>query len=157
LTNWPEGTRPDQSSVFCHNEIRVPTPPQRVWDWLVCAGMWSRWYRNAGDVVLPGDQLRLTPNMVFRWTTLGARITSKVVEYDAPHRIGWIWWRRGARGYHGWLLEPDKDGTRVITEETQQGLLPWLLRPVLQRALSIAHDYWLRQLARKATQGLPED
>src|SRR3954452_19687378 len=59
LTNWPEGTRPDQSSVFCHNEMMVPTPPQRVWEWLVTAGMWSRWYVNAGNVKLPGNQVRL--------------------------------------------------------------------------------------------------
>lgn len=156
LTNWPEGARPDQSSVFCHNEMMVPTPPQRVWEWLVTAGMWSRWYVNAGDVELPGNQVRLEKNMVFRWRTFGARITSKVVEYDPPNAIGWTWWRRGARGYHGWLLRAEGDGTRVITEETQHGLLPWLLRPILRRALAIAHEYWLRQLARQAAQGLPE-
>lgn len=154
-TNWPAGTRPEQSHVFTHNEIAVAACPQRVWGWLVNAGLWPRWYHNAWHVTLPGDRMSLEPDMVFQWTTLGARITCKVVEYDPPRRIGWMWWRLGARGYHGWLLKSDSNGTRVITEETQQGFFPWLLKPMLQGALSFAHWYWLRQLARQATQRLP--
>ena len=156
LASWPEGTHPDQSPVFSHNEIAAAATPQRLWEWLVCAGLWSRWYHNAADVELPGGRMRLEADMVFRWRTFGARITSEVVEYDPPNRIGWMWWRRGARGYHGWLLRAEEIGTRVVTEETQQGVLPFLLKPALQPALSAAHWYWLHQLARMATRDLPQ-
>jgi hypothetical protein len=61
------------------------------------------------------------------------------------------WWRGGAAGvdaYHGWLLEPAGNGTRVVTDETEKGPLPWVLRWYLRGALHRAHQEWLECLAR---------
>jgi hypothetical protein len=157
LTGWPEGTHPRESSVFAHNEVLIDASPQRVWDWLVDAGYWSRWYFNAAGVTIDSGGKTLRRHSLFSWITFGVRITSRVHVYDPPCSIGWLWWRTGARGYHGWLLEPVGSGCRVVTEESQQGFIPATLGFLLQPALSWAHGHWLSKLAREARLGTPPD
>jgi len=149
---WPQEEQPKGAKVFAHNERIVPAPPERVWDLLVAAQGWSKFYANAQFVALADPrQHRLRRGSVFRWVTFGAPITSEVNTCERPARIGWRWWRRGAHGYHIWLLEPHERGTRIVTEETQRGVLPGLTRPIMQPLLWLAHNYWLRQLGRRTS------
>jgi hypothetical protein len=78
-----------------------------------------------------------------------------VLVFDAPHELGW-----DAHGiltaYHGWTIEPDgSGGCRVVTEETQHGLVPriawWYLRPMLERG----HQNWVESLKHVAEVGEP--
>ena len=78
----------------------------------------------------------LGPNTRFRWKTFGAMVTSRVIVFDPPHELGW-----DAHGllsaYYGWIIEPEGSECRVVTEETQKGIIPklawWYLRPMLER------------------------
>jgi uncharacterized protein YndB with AHSA1/START domain len=156
FTEWPHTERPTGAKVFAHNERIVPAPPERVWDLLVTAQGWSEFYANAHFVVLADPQQhRLRRGSVFRWVTFGFPLTSEVDPCKRPLQIGWRWyyrwWGTGAHGYHIWLLEPHERGTRIVTEETQRGVLPGLTRPIMQPLLWLAHNYWLRQLARRAS------
>jgi predicted patatin/cPLA2 family phospholipase len=156
FTEWPHPERPQGAKVFAHNERIVPAPPERVWDLLVTAQGWSEFYANAHFVALEDPQQhRLRSGSVFRWVTFGLPLTSEVDPCHRPLQIGWRWycrwWGTGAHGYHIWLLEPHELGTRIVTEETNRGVLPSLLSPVLQPMLWLAHNYWLRQLARRAS------
>ncbi|MGH3772424.1 MAG: SRPBCC family protein [Pseudonocardiaceae bacterium] len=147
---WPRGEQPNGARVFAHNELIIPAPPERVWDLLIDAHGWPEFYANAWSVELADPQQRyLQDGSVFRWVTLYVHLTSEVDTWEPPSRIGWRWWRRGAHGYHIWLLEPHECGTRIVTEETQRGVLPGLTRPIMQPALRFAHGHWLRQLARQ--------
>ena len=152
---WPKGFEPDRSSVFAHNEIAIAASPERVWWWLIRAAAWPQWYSNSSDVTfLSGVPPDLAPDTAFRWKTFGAWVTSRVLVFEPPHELGW-----DARGvlnaYHGWIIEPEAAGCRVITEETQNGLLPklasWYLRPMLERG----HQNWIESLKRKAESGEP--
>jgi len=152
FTGWPDKEHPRGAHVFAHNERIVPAPPERVWDLIVAAQGWSDFYANAQFVELVDPQQhRLRHGSVFRWVTFGFPLTSEVAPCEPPGLIGWRWWRTGAHGYHVWLLEPHEFGTRIVTEETQLGIGPRLLRPIMRRALPLGHGYWLRQLARRAT------
>jgi hypothetical protein len=128
-----------------------------VWNLLVAAQGWSEFYANAHFVELVDPrQHRLQRGSVFRWVTFGlVPLISEVDPCKRPLRIGWRWWGRwwgrGAYGYHIWLLESHERGTRVVTEETNRGILPSLLYPVIQPLLWLQHNYWLRQLARQAS------
>ncbi|MGO9453279.1 MAG: SRPBCC domain-containing protein [Candidatus Binataceae bacterium] len=152
---WPAGFEPNSSSVFAHNEIVIAASPDRVWRWLIRAARWPEWYSNSANVTfLAADPPDLAANTQFRWKTFGAAVTSRVIVFDPPHELGW-----DARGvliaYHGWLIEPDGSGCRVITEETQNGIVPklawWYLRPMLERG----HQNWVESLKRKAEGGEP--
>ena len=152
---WPPGFAPDQSSVFAHNEIAIAAPPERVWRWLVRAARWPDWYTNSSNVTfLSAGSPDLAPGLRFRWKTFRSTITSRVLVFEPPRELGW-----DAHGlltaYHGWLIEPDRAGCRVITEETQNGIVPtlgwWYLRPMLERG----HQNWIESLQRKAEAGEP--
>ncbi|HWR48719.1 MAG TPA: patatin-like phospholipase family protein [Pseudonocardiaceae bacterium] len=156
FTEWPHEEQPTGAKVFVHNERIVPAPPEQVWNLLVAAQGWSEFYANAWFVALADPrQHRLRCGSVFRWVTFGLPITCEVDPCTRPLRIGWRWywrwWGPGAHGYHIWVLEPHERGTRVVTEETQRGLLPGLTRPLLRPLMLLGHDYWLRQLARRAS------
>jgi uncharacterized protein YndB with AHSA1/START domain len=153
---WPQEEQPKGAQVFVHNERIVPAPPERVWNLLVAAQGWSKFYANAHFVELADPrQHQLRRGSVFRWVTFGFPLTSEVHPCKRPLLIGWRWWGRwwgrGIHGYHIWLLEPHERGTRVVTEETNRGVLPGLARPVWRPMMSLGHNYWLRQLARRAS------
>lgn len=89
----------------------------------------------------------------FRWTVLGVPVETIVEECEPPHRLAWSGTGLGAAAYHSWDLEPTPSGCRVITEETQRGMLPSLLRFVLRPLLSFTQERWLADLAKAAAGG----
>ena len=153
---WPAGFEPNHSSVYARNEIAIAAPPDLVWRWLIRAAKWPEWYSNSADVqFLAGNSPNLAVGTEFRWRTFGATVTSRVIVFEPMHELGW-----DARGvltaYHGWLLEQDgRGGCRVITEETQNGIVPmlawWYLRPMLLRG----HQNWIESLKRVSESGEP--
>ena len=164
FVHWPDGYAPASARVYAHNELVIPTSPDRIWEWLVRARQWPHWYPNSWSVKIlkrskrtHGGQLK--SGREFNWITFGLPITATVDQYDKPTTIGWTWrsrgWTGGASGYHIWLIEPQQSRCRVVTEETQRGPLPSLLRFVLQPALHFSHQLWLRRLSKNAIGGLP--
>jgi predicted patatin/cPLA2 family phospholipase len=153
---WPDEEQPTGTKVFSHNERIVPAPPERVWNLLVDALGWSEFYANAHFVELVDPQQhQLRRGSVFRWVTFGLPLTSEVDPCKRPLQIGWRWrwrwWDTGWHGYHIWLLEPHERGTRIVTEETNRGVLPSLLYPFIPPLLRLEHNSWLRGLARRAS------
>ena len=150
---WPSGFEPENSSVYARNEIAIAAPAERVWRWLIRAARWPDWYSNSRNVkFLRGRGPDLAPGSEFQWKTFGATIRSRVIVFEPPHELGWD--AQGVlRAYHGWLIEPDSDGCRVVTEECQNGILPalawWYLRPMLLRG----HQNWVESLRRVAESG----
>jgi predicted acylesterase/phospholipase RssA/uncharacterized protein YndB with AHSA1/START domain len=152
---WPHAERPEGAKVFAHNERIIPAAPEHVWSLLVDAHGWSQFYGNAHFVELTDPQQHnLRRGSVFRWVTFGLPLTSEVAPCKRPLHIGWRWswrwWGTGWHGYHIWLLEPHPYGTRIVTEETNRGLLPNLLYPAIQPMIRLEHNSWLRGLARQA-------
>ena len=156
---WPAGMEPDHVPVFVHNEIVIEAPAERVWAWLVRVALWPAWYSNCAWVKLaPGALPELSPGYRWKWKTFGATMES-VVQMFEPHReIGWDAKAFANNCYHGWTLSP-VDGnaarTKVVTEETQNGLINSVARHYLRRVMPKGHDLWLRSLKQKAEAGPP--
>lgn len=151
LLDWPAGTEPEGAPVFTHNDVSSTATPEQVWRVLVRAADWPRWYPNSWSVLLPAGAVDLGPEMIFGWTTFASPIRSRVTVFEPPHRLEWAWWRTGAQGYHRWsVAAAPAGGSRVVTEETHRGPTPTRLAPVLQPALALSHEIWLRALAQRA-------
>jgi hypothetical protein len=153
---WPPGFEPDKSSVHARNEIVIAAPPERIWRWMIRAVRWPEWYSNSSNVeLIGGDSPDLSLGRKFRWKTFGASITSSVIVFDPPREI--IWDAHGIlTAVHGWTIEPAGAVCRVVTEETQNGIVPklasWYLRPMLERG----HQSWVESLKRVAEGGEPD-
>ena len=153
---WPDGSAPGECPVFVRNEQRIATPPDVVWQWLVRADLWPTWFRGASKVRFEqGGGPALAPGTRVTWRMLNATIRVQVVVCEPPHLLDWAGGANGVHAYHAWRLDADGTGTRLVTEETERGPLPWLLRWYLRGALHRAHQQWIESLARVAANGPP--
>ncbi len=153
---WPDAARPEVSPIYSRREIAVAAPVADVFAWLVHAEGWPEWYSQCGSVrILDGPRPALGIGSRFRWTVLRVPVETIVEECDPPHRLAWSGSGLGAAAYHSWDLEPTTSGCRVITEETQRGAIPSLLRVLLRPLLSFTQERWLADLADVATTRTP--
>ncbi len=152
---WPERFRPDRAPVHVQNAIDIPAPPERVWSWLVRAPDWPSWYPNSRDVRLVGGGEELRSGSLFRWSTFGAALLSRVEEFEPPSRLAWSARGPGVDVYHAWLLEARAEGTHVVTEEAQYGALARLDHLLRPNRMYRGHDLWLRRLRECAIHGPP--
>lgn len=148
---WPAQYRPERATFYVHNEIEIAAPPEVVWDILVRAGAWSDWYEGASGVrVKDSPTGTLQPNSVFDWRTMGRDFTSVVREFAPPYRLAWESRREDIQGYHAWLLIPTAGGTRLVTDESQFGLLAVLQKLFIPNKLRRLHDSWLCGIKQQA-------
>ena len=80
---------------------------------------------------------------------------ARVEEFDPPHRLAWSGTAPGSAGYHAWVIERRGQRTRIVTEETQRGIIPFVGQLYLRRAIARQHQRWVDELARRAASGLP--
>ncbi len=71
--HWPDGLTPADADLFAHNEIIIDAPPQQIWQHLIAATAWPRWYSNSANVVvndpselLAGQLARANPGRMHR-------------------------------------------------------------------------------------------
>ncbi len=143
---WPVRFNPQKDAVFSYNEIFIPNiSAARIFDLLVSAKNWPSFYPNSDAVNLLGAE-KLTENCEFRWKTFATAQLSKVELFEEDHALGWSADSPGTRAFHRWIIEPQNDGMRVITEECQNGITAWLDRALMNPALHASHQLWLERL-----------
>ena len=154
LVRWPAGCEPEGAPIHTYNELEVAASPERVWAWLVRATAWPSYYDNASKVRFAdggGPDLRLGSR--FTWRTFNVSVDTTVTELVPNERLAWTGKTVGGGGYHGWVIERTAAGCRVVTEETQRGLVPSLGRWFLRGGLLTQHQRWLEGLKRMAEGG----
>jgi len=143
---------PEHSAVYARNEIRIDAEPAKVWKWLCRAALWPTWYPNCAWLRFEnGTGPDLALNSAFVWKTFGVRVHSTVRVFEPMRSLEWHAKAFGVRAYHGWQLEQSVEGVWVITEETQNGPLPKLLRWYLRPRLVRGHQQWVEGLRRVST------
>jgi Polyketide cyclase / dehydrase and lipid transport len=147
--HWPAGFTPDDADLFSHNELLINAPCERVWKHIVEATKWPHWYPNSSSVeILGGGSSVLKDNAVFRWTTFGLPLESRINEFVPFSRIGWFGYAPGTAPsfYHTWYLRPEGRGCRVVTDEVGKGESAVHFREVDEGAMHRGHDLWLAAL-----------
>src|SRR3984885_16227610 len=87
--HWPAGFEPERADLFAHNDLIINASCERVWTHIIEARRWPTWYPNSKDVEIQGEDPVLRDGTVFRWTTFGLGIESKVHEDVSKQRLGW--------------------------------------------------------------------
>ncbi len=146
---WPARFNPLKDSVFSYNEIFIEgVAPAEIFDVLISAKNWASFYPNSGDVRFPNCE-KLFPDCEFQWKTFATKQKSKIELYEQDYALGWSAESPGTHAFHRWILEPQTDGTLVITEECQNGITAWLDSFVMNPALHAAHQLWLEALKKE--------
>ncbi len=148
--HWPEEYDPDDASFFIHNAIDINASPETVWNILIQAETWPEWYEGASNVKLQKGHKELAADSVFTWTTMGLDFVSTIKEFEPHVRLSWESDKWSIQGYHGWLIIPTEAGCRLITDESQNGLLTYAQLLFQPNKLHRLHDVWLAEIKAKA-------
>jgi hypothetical protein len=147
--HWPDGFTPADADLFSHNELLIHASCERVWKHIVEATRWPQWYPNSSSVEILGDgDSVLKDDTVFRWTTFGLPLESRINEFVPFSRIGWFGYAPGTAPsfYHTWYLQPEGEGCRVVTDEAGKGESAAHFRETDEGAMHRGHDLWLATL-----------
>jgi Polyketide cyclase / dehydrase and lipid transport len=122
---------------------------QRVWRHIVEATRWPEWYPNSKAVQVLGDSgAVLEDNSIFRWTTFGLPLESRINEFVPFSRIGWFGYAPGSAPsfYHTWYLTQVGAACGVVTEEVGREESAIRFRQADESAMHRGHDLWLATL-----------
>ncbi len=147
--HWPPGFDPPKADLFSHNELVIDASCERVWKHIIEAPRWPQWYPNSKDVrIVSGSGSLLEDGTVFRWTTFGLPLESRIRELVPFSRIGWYGYSPGTEPtfYHAWYLTPRGDGCLVVTDEVGNGPDAARLRQSDEGLMHRGHDLWLATL-----------
>jgi hypothetical protein len=152
---WPDAHVPQGASIYVSNHTRTTADPELVWAWLIRPEQWSRFYGNAKRIRhRSGPWPELAMGSRFSWVTFGASVTTEITEFEPFKRLAWTGVAAlGSTAHHAWLLDADGPEWEIVTEETQRGFLPKLVRPGMRPAMLRQHQRWIDQLARLAESG----
>jgi hypothetical protein len=150
--------RIDRSApVVATAEAFVGAAPGQVWEVLTGFGRWPSWNPDVTEMAADGPTVAGT---TLRWRSGGLRITSVLREVDPPFRLGWTGRTLGIRAVHVWTLSPSDEGTRVASQESWRGPLPWLfrraLRGRLQQSLEAGLVFLRAEVAQRQSAALLE-
>lgn len=149
--NWPDQYNPKNSAVHVVNSLQMESSIENIWDKLISATDWPDWYPNAANVRLHDtEKSKLELGTKFRWKTFGVTINCIVEEYEPFERLAWSSESRSMSVYHAWLITPNPQGCHVLTEETQNGLIPKVAKTLMPGRMHKFHQIWLEGLDREA-------
>jgi predicted acylesterase/phospholipase RssA len=141
---------PRRTPVAVHNEIEIHASPQRVWETLVKAVEWPRWYANSSNVRIEDGGANLFLGAKFTWTTFWIPLRSRVEQFEPVQSLAWSAEGIGVEAYHAWRIDFANGVCLVKTEETQYGWLARLAHWVAPDLIFRGHRKWLEGLARRA-------
>jgi uncharacterized protein YndB with AHSA1/START domain len=133
--------------AIARHEILIAAPSDTVWALLADIDQWPTWNPNISAATLEGG---LEPGTGFHWRSGGTAIASTLQEVEPQRRLSWTGRVMGIRAIHTWSLDPQGDGVVVRTEESFEGWMARLMKPMMQKMLDTSLKTWLEHLKQQA-------
>ena len=114
-------------------EIIIDAPVQRVWNILVNINEWPVWQSEVTKVSLNGLPQK---GVAFKWRAGGISFSSMIHSFEPCKFFGWTGTTFGAQAIHNWTFEETGGKTKLIVEESLQGLFPSLFTDKFCESLS---------------------
>jgi len=136
-----------KAPLVVRKEILIQASPADVWKIQTDINAWKDWQTDISK-----SQLNGAPNTgsIFKWTSGGLAITSALQEIVPQERIAWSGKAIGSYVKHVWMFKPQNGGTLVTTEESMEGWLIMILKPLTPGFLDKSLDVWLKNLKNRA-------
>jgi hypothetical protein len=151
LIRWPTQFDPKAIDFYVHNEITIQASPEVVWQLLIQAGEWNKWYDGIQNIKFENpSQVNLEKNTYVFWNTMGQGLNNQIVEFEPYTTLSWEFNEAKIQGYHAWKIIPIENGCKVITDESQTGKLAKLQKTFVPKKLLKQHDQWLLLLKLEA-------
>jgi uncharacterized protein YndB with AHSA1/START domain len=136
-----------QAPLVARKEIFIQASPEVVWKIQTDLNAWKEWQPDISKSQLAGT---LTTGSVFKWTSGGFAVTSILQEVLPQQRIAWTGKALGSLARHIWMFKLQNGGTLVTTEESMEGWLISIMKPLMPDFLDKSLDVWVKNLKNKA-------
>ena len=122
----------ENAPVTTSQSIEINAPIETVWTTISQVEHWPDWNPEIRDVEVDGP---LAPGTNFKWKAGPGTIRSTLKTVDAPTEISWQGKTMGITALHVYRLQQAGEVVELSTEESWDGLLPRLLRSLMQKTL----------------------
>ncbi|GAB4257232.1 MAG: hypothetical protein Kow00129_17360 [Thermoleophilia bacterium] len=133
-------------------EIEIDAPLQTVWDILTHVAGWPAWNP---DVKYAQAEAPLRPGTLIKWRAGPGTIKSLVADVEPGSRLSWRGSMLGIKAIHVWTMSSAGAKTIVRSEESWEGLIPWIARRYARRTLGNALSRGLAALKVEAERSRP--
>lgn len=118
--------------MSAHAEIDIAADEREVWTVVAGIASWPTWNPAVREAVFDAE---LDVGARFRYATPFGRLSCRLTEVDAPHRLAWKGRVLAVGHRQTWQLEARDGGTHVTTDAAMSGLGARLFRGRLKERL----------------------
>lgn len=134
-----------------HHEIVIDAAPEQVWAVLADMEHWNTWNSDIAFLNLRGE---LKAGTQFVWKEKGAQPISHLESVILNRQLGWTGKAMGLFAVHIFTLVPQNGGTLVVQEESLEGLLVSVLKPLMRRIGNSGMTHWNNALKQRVEAGV---
>ncbi|HMT29960.1 MAG TPA: SRPBCC family protein [Bacteroidia bacterium] len=117
-----------------------------VWKVLTDVANWSSWQTDLKSPVINGP---VKEGAIFTWKSGGFKIKSELHTVSPYVHFGWTGKSLGVYAIHNFTITELKKQTEVLVEESMEGILTRILKPILKTKLEKTNTNWLNFLKRE--------
>ncbi len=133
----------EKAPVKCRKEVTINAPVDKVWRLLTSIDNWPNWNPEVSFAKSSGP---LVPGTTFDWKTGGTKIHSTLHTVNEAIEFGWTGKVMGIFAIHNWTFERKGHFTKVVVEESMEGLMASLLRGSFNKTLEKGMMAWLEAM-----------
>lgn len=135
-----------KAPVVFRKKIIINANSVDVWKVLTDIEKWASWQRDLKTLVVNGPVKEGTK---FSWKSGGLKINSEFHTVTPYINFGWSGKAIGIYAIHNFTIINLKSRTEVLVEESMEGVLTRILKPILQAKLNKSNTNWLNYLKRE--------
>jgi hypothetical protein len=136
----------EKAPVKCSKEIIINAPQEKVWQVLTSINDWPGWNSEISRATINGS---LEAGATFDWKTGGTKIHSTLHTVNCERELGWTGKVMGIFAIHNWELQAAGKATKVVVEESMEGLLASLLSGFFNKTLEKGMVSWLEAMKKE--------
>lgn len=131
--------------VVSRHEMLIEAPIEKVWERLTSINNWIDWQSSVSYTQIDSPPEK---NVSFVWVSDGISFYSTIHTNKKFESFGWIGTTWGAQAIHNWHFTKEEDKTKVIVEESLQGLFIYIFTDYFQSNLDIGVKNNLEELRK---------
>jgi hypothetical protein len=136
-----------KAPLVARKEIFIQATTEAVWRIQTDINAWNEWQPDISKSQIDDA---FSTGAIFRWTSGGFAITSTLQEVVPQDRLAWTGKALGSQARHIWMFKSQTGGTLVTTEESMEGWLISILKPLMPNFLDKSLDVWVKALKHRA-------
>ncbi|MEJ2005689.1 MAG: SRPBCC family protein [Cyclobacteriaceae bacterium] len=121
-----------QTPAYYCVETYIDVPPAKVYDVVSSLDEWKNWQTGV-RMIRSCDNLQ--EGSSFKWNNSGMQITSAITETEPGKCICWKSRAMWIKATISWEFEPEKEGCRVVYEQSIEGFGSGFMKTVLSNSM----------------------